>query len=335
MTVTRNDNEYIDPYQDISTPWWERDIVGKKHKKAKSQRAQPTKPVTGYVRGVDCHNGPVDVMKIGQVTIWAGSRKEMLFEKWDLHIQLSDDYFSRSNTDIVSANGDALAFLPVALTKPEKRPVLTLRWDDYGDIDIPEDWWKNLVEYFHTVKEPMDVGIYCLGGHGRTGTALSILGALSGASEGYDPVGWVRRNYCQECVESNAQLNYVEEMTGVQTKCVARSYSKGYVTGSAYGAATSVPATGSKAHWETSWDKPEEVAKITPDTSMFQPKSVEPAAREHFAISEKDWIKTIGPDGKAVWALKPEVAKKAGQTAYSEVQVDDLKPLSPPFQGGA
>lgn len=322
-------DEYIDPYRDISTPWWENETVSKKHKKAKGKLPQQKPAIAGYVRGVDCHSGPIDVMKIGQVTIWAGSRKEMLFEKWGLHIQLSDDYFSRSNTDLVSANKDALAILPEILTRPEKRPVLTLRWDDYGDIDISEDWWQNLVEYFRSVKEPMDVGMYCLGGHGRTGTALSILGALSGASEGHDPVGWVRRNYCQECVESNAQLNYIEEITGVQTNCTARTYSKGY-TGSAYGASvagTTVPATGTKAHWETSWDKPEEVAKITPTTTMFQPKSIEQVVREHYAISEKDWIKTVSPDGKTVWELKPEVAKKAGQTAYSEVQINDLKPL--------
>ena len=60
---------------------------------------------------------------------------------------------------------------------------------------------------------------YCQGGHGRTGTALAIIGALSNCiPPGVDPVAEVRRRYCDLAVESAAQIEYIEAITGREVK---------------------------------------------------------------------------------------------------------------------
>ena len=52
----------------------------------------------------------------------------------------------------------------------------------------------------------MEVG--CLGGHGRTGTALACLAILTGHPAA-DAVAWVRANYCPEAVETVGQEAFI------------------------------------------------------------------------------------------------------------------------------
>ncbi len=50
--------------------------------------------------------------------------------------------------------------------------------------------------------ERVEVG--CLGGHGRTGTALACLAVLTGTPAA-DALAWVRTNYCYKAVETEVQ----------------------------------------------------------------------------------------------------------------------------------
>jgi protein-tyrosine phosphatase len=50
--------------------------------------------------------------------------------------------------------------------------------------------------------EQVEVG--CLGGHGRTGTALACLAVLTGYPAA-GAVAWVRANYCPKAVETADQ----------------------------------------------------------------------------------------------------------------------------------
>lgn len=55
------------------------------------------------------------------------------------------------------------------------------------------------------------VELGCLGGHGRTGTALAILAVLSGLrADG--AVAWVRANYCSMAVETPEQEAFVRQL---------------------------------------------------------------------------------------------------------------------------
>jgi len=54
--------------------------------------------------------------------------------------------------------------------------------------------------------------IGCLGGHGRTGTALACLAVLAGHSPA-DAVAWVRTHYCDHAVETDDQAAFVLTVT--------------------------------------------------------------------------------------------------------------------------
>jgi hypothetical protein len=54
--------------------------------------------------------------------------------------------------------------------------------------------------------EKVEIG--CLGGHGRTGTALACLAVICGSAPG-QAVDWVRANYCASAVETAEQESFV------------------------------------------------------------------------------------------------------------------------------
>ena len=54
--------------------------------------------------------------------------------------------------------------------------------------------------------ERVEVG--CLGGHGRTGTALAVLAVLTGRADS-EAVEWVRATYCAKAIETTEQERFV------------------------------------------------------------------------------------------------------------------------------
>lgn len=75
------------------------------------------------------------------------------------------------------------------------------------DFGVPEDP-AHLVTALSTVLRRARTGqrveVGCLGGHGRTGTALACLAVLSGHCAD-DAVAWVRASYCAMAVETPEQ----------------------------------------------------------------------------------------------------------------------------------
>jgi protein-tyrosine phosphatase len=57
------------------------------------------------------------------------------------------------------------------------------------------------------------VELGCLGGHGRTGTALACLAILCGLPPS-EAVTWVRESYCASAVESGLQEAFVTGFGG-------------------------------------------------------------------------------------------------------------------------
>ena len=83
--------------------------------------------------------------------------------------------------------------------------------------------------------------MYCFGGHGRTGTVLSVLACLTGIiEEGTCPVAWLRNHYCDRAVESDEQADYIEAMTGFTVTTSIYSWKSYSTTSSQYKAAFSV-----------------------------------------------------------------------------------------------
>lgn len=83
-----------------------------------------------------------------------------------------------------------------------------LDWPDFGVPDDPGALLAVLRDALGRARAGERVEIGCLGGHGRTGTALACLAVLSGHPLG-DAVAWARDNYCVKAVETDDQAAFV------------------------------------------------------------------------------------------------------------------------------
>lgn len=77
---------------------------------------------------------------------------------------------------------------------------------------LPEDVLdKCVTEIIECLIDGKKVGIFCLGGHGRTGyIAACVLGKLGIK----DPIEYLRKYYCSKAIESNAQVVQISEYIG-------------------------------------------------------------------------------------------------------------------------
>jgi hypothetical protein len=83
-----------------------------------------------------------------------------------------------------------------------------LAWPDFGVPDASE-LTASLRRLLARARAGEVVEIGCLGGHGRTGSALACLAVLTG-TPAEQAVDWVRANYCPDAVETEEQRAFVE-----------------------------------------------------------------------------------------------------------------------------
>jgi hypothetical protein len=91
-------------------------------------------------------------------------------------------------------------------------PHAHLAWPDFGlpaHLDEAAAAFRDVLERARR-GEVVELG--CLGGHGRTGTALACLAVLTGTPPD-EAVEWVREVYCPLAVETDGQVAFVEGFT--------------------------------------------------------------------------------------------------------------------------
>jgi len=94
----------------------------------------------------------------------------------------------------------------------------------------PLSFWKDFLDELFDIasKEPDHTAkllVRCAGGHGRTGTVLAaLLVAAQILPPETDPVAWIRTHYCTEAIETSAQIQYVELLSGVRSKEMPRPF---------------------------------------------------------------------------------------------------------------
>jgi hypothetical protein len=88
-----------------------------------------------------------------------------------------------------------------------------LEWPDFGVPGDPAPVGSALRSLLERARCGERVEVGCLGGHGRTGTALACAAVLCGLPSG-DAVAWVRENYCAKAVESAKQEAFVVGFDG-------------------------------------------------------------------------------------------------------------------------
>jgi Arc/MetJ-type ribon-helix-helix transcriptional regulator len=83
-----------------------------------------------------------------------------------------------------------------------------LDWPDFGVPSDDASLRAALRLLLERARRQNRVEVGCLGGHGRTGTALACLAVITGLGSG-EAVAWVRENYCSDAVESGQQELFV------------------------------------------------------------------------------------------------------------------------------
>lgn len=156
-----------------------------------------------------------------------GHPKKLVFHASGLSFFGASQYFARATmSDGVFIDLDnniepnmigVYGFKPKHIGKWAERKVIKLDWPDMGVMPFGIEFWESLIEELHEMKgkrEMMEVIVTCYGGHGRTGTVLAILAALTFQTS--RPISFVRRRMCRDCIESKAQVDYVKYITGTR-----------------------------------------------------------------------------------------------------------------------
>lgn len=86
-------------------------------------------------------------------------------------------------------------------------------WPDFGLPPDAEALRASLRDVLDRARRGERVEVACVGGHGRTGTALACLATLTGVPAS-DAVAWVRGQYCDGAVETEDQRAFVESFGG-------------------------------------------------------------------------------------------------------------------------
>lgn len=81
-------------------------------------------------------------------------------------------------------------------------------WEDFGLPRDPDDAVTRIIEAFNRARSGQAVEIGCIGGTGRTGTALACMAVLAGVPAD-EAVDWVRASYRARAVETEAQARWV------------------------------------------------------------------------------------------------------------------------------
>jgi protein-tyrosine phosphatase len=105
-------------------------------------------------------------------------------------------------------------------TASYRRPGATEQWRgcthvEWPDFGVPADidsFRAALADALERARRGEIVELGCLGGHGRTGTALACLATLTGTPPN-EAVEWVRANYCEKAVETDEQLRLVTDFS--------------------------------------------------------------------------------------------------------------------------
>lgn len=88
-----------------------------------------------------------------------------------------------------------------------KSEILQLDWPDMGVAPATIDFWLALWDML-----PERTVTACMGGHGRTGTALVAMIIASGGMDYYEALKHVRTTHCEEAVETLSQEQYLHRL---------------------------------------------------------------------------------------------------------------------------
>lgn len=170
-----------------------------------ADKGKDKKPATTGFTYQACFHPPQEVIDGKTWSVWCGKgdHVETRTKGFDLIINLTGRTIRDKHT------------IPASMKEmqkwaggPVQVPEMILDWPDYGIIEWPLEFWTDLMT--HIDKNNLKVCVFCMGGHGRTGTAVAAMMMVSLNYTAYDAVEWLRKNYCKKVVESKSQVEYLQ-----------------------------------------------------------------------------------------------------------------------------
>ncbi len=198
--------------------------MSKKNKHNKVKLIPPV--VSPVIASAFLPKQPKKVMEINGVSIY-GSSAFLVNRIPNLALRIDLSGLDLGSTQLVAGNAAARALLPLALFA-QKVPCLSIDWADGTAHSLDIVWWQTLVEAIEFLPDGSSVAVCCVGGTGRTGTVLAILAGLTNQLDDDvvgDPVQWLRRHYYDDAVETEEQVWYIEDITGL----LIHVYPSGYL----------------------------------------------------------------------------------------------------------
>jgi protein-tyrosine phosphatase len=169
-------------------------------------------PVATYYTSTVCNHPPTHVINGKTWNIYAGKRYDV-----DKAANNYDVVLNLTGWSLVSAKEHIIPFQELSKWRKKEKEEhkykeICLDWPDMGVVDLPKEFWLDLIKVFD--KKKSKVLMFCLGGHGRTGTAMAVLMVLGLEYTPEKAVEWVRTNYCKQAIETWKQIDYIYSMVG-------------------------------------------------------------------------------------------------------------------------
>jgi len=159
------------------------------------------------------------VLTIGTCEIWGGKETQVWprADEFNVVISLLGRIGPRSTKFSIS-RGSRRVFAKLTEYQQHRNNILAIDWPDMSAPALDLAFWQALVTDLSHVQGK--AVLYCMGGHGRTGTALVALAHVSQyrpALDSGDLVQWVRTHYCADAVETTSQVDYLRRVIGAKT----------------------------------------------------------------------------------------------------------------------
>jgi len=95
---------------------------------------------------------------------------------------------------------------------PNRVEEIVIDWPDMGTIPAGSAFWA---EFFRLIQDNQkkNVVVFCIGGHGRTGTCVASFMTVLLGIHGGEAIRFIRSGYCKQAIETREQETYVRSMT--------------------------------------------------------------------------------------------------------------------------
>jgi hypothetical protein len=163
-----------------------------------------------------CRHNPTLICQIEGVRFYGASRvrlnaKTLAAVDADLLVNLTGlSLYDASNQPIRRAPDRWKELLEYF--QPTQVEEIVIDWPDMGTIKAGPYFWA---QFFRLIKEngKKNVVVFCIGGHGRTGTFVASMMTVMNGIHGGKAIRAIRDGYCKQAVETRQQEDYVRSMT--------------------------------------------------------------------------------------------------------------------------